>query len=180
MARLSRSGLLLIAAALGATFAGAPILAPQVLAQQVGVAGAVNPASQAVLRGTVRVLELGAPIIYNEHLHTSSAGSLQVVFIDKTTLSIGPSSDLTIDSFVYDPQKQTGKMALTLGKGVLRVVGGNVTHTGGATITTPVATIGVRGGIATVAHDRKYGTRAVDGYGVVTVASRGMPGGSKP
>ncbi len=175
IARLSRAALL--ALGLAATPTALPIAAQ---AQQVGVAGAVNPASKAVLRGTVRVLDLGAPIIYNEHLQTSAAGSLQVVFLDKTTLSVGPSSDLTIDSFVYDPQKASGKMALTLGKGVLRVVGGDVTHTGGATVRTPVATIGIRGGIATVSHDKRRGTQAVDNYGVVTVASRGLPGGSQP
>jgi hypothetical protein len=148
-------------------------------AQQVGVAGAVNPASKASLNGAVRVLELGSPVIHDEHLQTSASGSLQVVFLDKTTLSIGPSSDIVIDSFVYDPQRESGKMALTLGKGVMRVVGGAVTHTGGATVTTPVATIGIRGGIATVSHDRRSGTQAVNGYGVVTVASRGLSGGSQ-
>jgi hypothetical protein len=171
--RLGRLGLL-------AAF-GACLCAPMpVLAQQVGVAGAVNPASKASLNGNVRVLELGSPIIHDEHLQTSAQGSLQVVFIDKTTLSLGPSSDLTIDSFVYDPQRQSGKMALTLGKGVLRLVGGAVPHTGGATIGTPVATIGIRGGIATVSHDKRSGTRAVNGYGVVTVASKGLQGGSTP
>jgi hypothetical protein len=171
-----RLGRLALLAALGATLC-VPMPA---LAQQVGVAGAVNPASKASLRGNVRVLELGSPIIHDEHLQTSAQGSLQVVFIDKTTLSLGPSSDLTIDSFVYDPQRQSGKMALTLGKGVLRVVGGSVPRTGGATVTTPVATIGIRGGIATVSHDKRSGTRAVNGYGVVTVASKGLQGGSTP
>jgi hypothetical protein len=166
-----------------ASFALAAVLAalPDIShAQQVGVAGAVNPASKATLGANVRVLDLGAPIIHNEHLQTSAAGSLQVVFLDKTTLSIGPSSELTVDSFVYDPQRQSGKMALTLGKGVLRVVGGNVTHTGGATVTTPAATIGIRGGIATVSHDRRSGTQAVNGYGVVTVSARGLGGGATP
>jgi hypothetical protein len=149
-------------------------------AQQVGVAGAVNPSSQATLGGNVRVLDLGSPIIHNERLHTSAAGSLQVVFLDKTTLSLGPSSDVVVNSFVYDPERQSGKMALTLGKGVLRVVGGNVPHTGGATVTTPVATIGIRGGIATVSHNGKSGTQAVNGYGVVTVANRGARGSLTP
>ena len=165
-----------VAAALGMSL----FCATQAVAQQVGVAGAVNPASSATLGASVRVLELGSPIIHNEHLRTSAAGSLQVVFLDKTTLSIGPSSDIVINSFVYDPERQSGKMALTLGKGVMRVVGGNVTHTGGATVTTPVATIGIRGGIATISHDRRSGTRAVNGYGVVTVASRGIRGGATP
>jgi hypothetical protein len=164
----------LTAAAL-ATLAASPALA-----QQIGTAGAVNPASKAMLGAQVRVLDLGAPIIHNEHLQTSASGSLQVVFLDKTTLSIGPSSDLTVDSFVYDPERGSGKMALSLGKGVLRVVGGNVTHTGGATVTTPAATIGIRGGIATVSHDRRSGTQAVNGYGVVTVRARGIEGGTAP
>jgi hypothetical protein len=176
MARRDRSGLLL--AALGAALA-CLVDAPPLAAQQVGVAGAVNPASQAVLRGSVRVLELGAPIIHNEHLQTSAAGSMQVVFLDKTTLSIGPSSDVTIDSFVYDPQRGTGKMAATLGKGVLRIVGGQTSHSGGASVDTPFATIGIRGGIATISHSRKYGTQAVDGFGTVTVAGKGLPGGSQ-
>jgi hypothetical protein len=171
----------LVIAVLGAGLLGALLFdASPAAAQQVGVAGAVNPAAQATRGGAVRVLELGSPIIHNEHLHTSAAGSLQVVFLDKTTLSVGPSSDVTIDSFVYDPQRQSGTMAVTLGKGVLRVVGGNVPHTGGATVTTPVATIGIRGGIATVSHDGRSGTQAVNGYGVVTVASRGLARGATP
>jgi len=164
---------LILAAALAATLQTLPADA-----QQVGVAGAVNPASDARLGGSVRVLELGSPIIHNERLRTSAAGSLQVVFLDKTTLSLGPSSELTIDSFVYDPARQSGKMALSLGKGVLRVVGGDVTHTGGATVTTPVATIGVRGGVATISHDKRSGTQAVNGYGTVTVAARGLARGA--
>ena len=42
-----------------------------------------------------------------------------------------------IDKFVFDPQAARGEMAVSLGKGVLRVVGGQATHTGGATISTP-------------------------------------------
>jgi hypothetical protein len=162
---------------LAAGFA-AMLIAWPASAQQVGVAGAVNPASEARLGGSVRVLELGSPVIHNERLKTSAAGSLQVVFLDRTTLSLGPSSELTIDSFVYDPQRKSGKMTLSLGKGLLRVVGGDVTHTGGATVTTPVATIGVRGGVATISHDKRSGTQAVNGIGTVTVAARGLAEGA--
>ena len=165
---------------LAAAFCAGICAANSAAAQQVGVTGAVNPASKAVLGGNVRVLDLGAAIIHDEHLQTSASGSLQVVFLDKTTLSLGPSSEVTVDSFVYDPQRQSGKMALSLGRGVMRVVGGNVTHTGGATVTTPLATIGIRGGVATISHDRRSGTHAVNGTGTITVASRGPGGGRKP
>ena len=149
-------------------------------AQQIGTAGAVNPASKATLGGATRVIELGSAIIHNERIETSDKGSVQLVFIDKTTMNVGPNSSLVIDEFVYDPHSETGKMSASLGKGLLRVVGGSVTHTGGATITTPVATIGIRGGVAVISHDKKNCQKggslwtAVDNvFGKVSVATQG-------
>ena len=99
---------------------------------------------------------------------------MQLVFIDKTTLDIGPNSSIVIDKFVFDPAAAKGEMAVSLGKGVLRVVGGQATHTGGATVTTPFATIGLRGGILTVSQSDKEGTQALLGYGVMTMSSGGV------
>ncbi len=59
-----------------------------------------------------------------------------------------------IDKFVYDPATGTGEMVTTLAKGALRFVGGQLSHQGAATVKTPVATIGIRGGTATIAHGR--------------------------
>ena len=89
-----------------------------------------------------------------------TSGSTQVIFIDKTTLSVGPNSNILIDEFVYNPNAGSGRMTVTLTKGAMRMVGGNVTHTQGATIKTPLAAIGVRGGVATVKHDARGGTRS--------------------
>jgi hypothetical protein len=43
-------------------------------------------------------------------------------------------------------------MALSLAKGALRFVGGQVSHTNGATVKTPAARLGIRGGVATVLY----------------------------
>src|SRR5262249_59651052 len=91
---------------------------------------------------------------------TTSSGSVQVLFADKTTLNVGPNSNLIIDTFVYDPAAGTGEMAVSLTKGALRFVGGQLSHQGAATVNTPTATIGIRGGIATIAH-RQSGPRAL-------------------
>ena len=56
-------------------------------------------------------------------------------------------------------------MTATLTKGVLRVVGGTVTHTEGATVKTPVASVGVRGGVATISHSQQTGTQAINHFG---------------
>ena len=138
-------------------------------AQTVGTAAAVNPQVQ----GGERVLQIGSNIIYRERLSTSASGSTQVIFVDKTTLSIGPNSNILIDEFVYDPNAGAGRMTVTLSKGAMRMVGGNVSHTQGATIKTPLATIGVRGGVATVKHAGK-GTRAISHFGTLAIMSGGV------
>jgi FecR protein len=157
------------------------------MAREVGSAGAVNPAA----RGTppsrpTRVLELGARVIHKERIQTTGSGSVQLIFIDKTTLSVGPNSDIIIDEFIYDPSRGSGQMAVSMAKGVLRFVGGNISHAGGATVKTPVATIGIRGGVATIKHNPctaasaasaaastgfECGTRAINHFGVMSLAT---------
>jgi hypothetical protein len=141
-------------------------------ADTVGTAGAANTTSSGTQPGApTRVIEIGAQIVENEKIQTTASGSVQVLFIDKTTLNVGPNSTLVIDRFVYNPATTKGELALSLGKGVMRVVGGVATHSEGATIRTPVAAIGLRGGIAIVSHSGAKGTRAILGFGHMTVTS---------
>ena len=51
----------------------------------------------------MRVIEIGAQIVRNEKIETSATGSVQLLFIDKTTLNIGPNSSVVIDKFVFNP-----------------------------------------------------------------------------
>jgi hypothetical protein len=134
-------------------------------AQQVGTASAVNPAATANLKTIV----IGQSIAHKEHIQTKSSGSVQLLFLDKTSMTIGPNSDLTIDEYVYDPKANTGKLAATLGKGALRFVGGQISHNGDAEIKTASALIGIRGGV--MMTDGKGGIYS--GYGTMTVTSGG-------
>jgi hypothetical protein len=116
-------------------------------AQQVGTAAAVNPAAQARGSGGARTIVIGQSIAHRERIQTTSAGSVQLLFLDKTSMTIGPNSDLAIDEYVYDPNSNTGKLAATLTKGVMRFVGGQISHAGNAQVTTPNAVVGIRGGV---------------------------------
>src|SRR5215510_13726167 len=144
-------------------------------AQTVGAVGAVNPQAQS----GDRVLQVGSNIIFRERISTSTSGSTQIIFVDKTTLNVGPNSNVLIDEFVYNPNAGSGQMTVTLTKGAMRIVGGNVTHTQGATIKTPLATIGVRGGVATVKHDARDGTQAINHFGTLTLTVCQRESGSK-
>lgn len=137
-------------------------------AQQVGTASAVNPAATA----NMRTITIGQSIAHKEHIQTKASGSVQLLFLDKTSMTIGPNSDLTIDEYIFDPKANTGKLAATLGKGALRFVGGQISHNGNAEIKTASAVIGIRGGInfTTVQGGT---TSSYTGYGSTTVSSGG-------
>ena len=112
-------------------------------------------------RQTTRVLVPKLDLFENERIQTDDRGVTQILFRDGTHLTVGPNSDLVIDRFVYDPDTSAGELAAELGRGVLRFVGGQISKRGRAAITTPVAVIGVRGGIAVMEHDEAGGTNAV-------------------
>jgi len=173
MRRTRSLPLLFAALPLGAVLA----LSAAARADTVGTAGAVNTTSSGTAPGTpTRVIEIGTQVVENEKIQTTATGSVQVLFIDKTTLNVGPNSTLVIDRFVYNPVTTKGELALSLGKGVMRVVGGVATHSEGATIRTPVAAIGLRGGIAIISHSGASGTHAILGFGRMSVTS--LCGGS--
>ncbi|TDX60563.1 FecR family protein [Methylosinus sp. sav-2] len=155
-----------IAALLTATASGA-------LAEAVGNVGAVNQSAKSAPPGApARPLTLGADIVDRERVETGAEGGAQIVFRDSSTLSIGRSSQVTIDRFVYSGGG--GEQAVSMAKGALRFVGGGVSHGGGAELRIPSATIGVRGGAALIALDEPgCGALVINQYGVLTIAARG-------
>jgi hypothetical protein len=153
--------------------AGATLIANPAPAQEVGTATAVNPTSESTPpSGTTQTLTIGARIIHKERIHTSPSGSVQLLFLDKSSLSIAPNTSIVIDEFVYDPNSGKGHMLTTLTEGALRYVGGELSHQGEATIQTANATIGIRGGTATVGQG-PGGTTVINHYGSITISNNG-------
>jgi hypothetical protein len=94
-----------------------------------------------------RVLRIGIDVQANELITTSTNDRAHLVFLDGSSLTVGPNAQLTIDKFVYDPATKTGELAINASKGVFRLVGGKISKTRPIAITTPSSTIGIRGGI---------------------------------
>ena len=94
-----------------------------------------------------RVLRIGIDVQANELITTSANDRAHLVFLDGSSLTVGPNAQLTIDRFVFDPGTKTGELAINASKGVLRLVGGKISKNNAITITTPSSTIGIRGGI---------------------------------
>ncbi|HKH68410.1 MAG TPA: FecR family protein [Reyranella sp.] len=100
-----------------------------------------------------RVLRVGIDIQANEVITTKADDRAHVVFLDGTSLTVGPDARLVIDSFVYDAATKKGDLAISVSKGVLRLVGGKVSKTAPMVVTTPSATVGIRGGIGLMMVD---------------------------
>jgi hypothetical protein len=94
-----------------------------------------------------RVLRIGIDVQANELVTTKNNDRAHLVFLDGTSITVGPNAVVKLDKFVYDPDTKKGEMALTASKGVLRLVGGKISKTNAITIATPSSTIGIRGGI---------------------------------
>jgi len=157
--------------ALVVAFAGTLLAAASAAAQQVGTATAVNPLSESTPPGgTTAPLVVGAHIVHKEKVHTTPAGTVQLLFTDKSTMSIAPNTDIVIDEYVYDPNANSGHMLVSLTKGALRFVGGQLSHQGEATITTSAANIGIRGGTVTVIQGPN-GVKVINVAGIIKIVN---------
>ncbi len=134
-----------VVAGLLLTAAAASALAAE---ERIGINSAVNPDATGTPPGaTARRLVISQDVIFNEHITTGPSGQTQILFLDESSMTIGPNSDLTIDQFVYDPKAGTGKLAMSATRGLLRYVGGKLSKNEDAvTLRTATATLAVRGG----------------------------------
>ncbi len=128
-----------------------------------------------------RILRVGIDVQASERVTTKADDRAHVVFLDGTSLTIGPNSVLVIDKYVYDPDRKTGDIALSTTRGVFRFVGGAISKNSEVTVKTPSATIGIRGGIvqfvvaengATSANFLYGDTMRVTAQSVTTIATR--------
>ena len=89
----------------------------------------------------------GVEVYQGDVVETGADGSLGVVLADDTTFSLGANGRLVLDELVYDPGTQTGTSAISVVQGVFTFVSDQIAKTGpdAMTVTTPVASIGIRG-----------------------------------
>lgn len=121
---------------------------------QVGVVTSVR--AGVVSAANERVVYIGNAVAFGERFRTDSTGVIHILFMDQSSMTLGPNSELVIDQFSFQPKEQRGNLAVNLIKGSLRVVGGFISKltspkgANSALVRTATATIGIRGGISIV------------------------------
>ena len=121
---------------------------PALVADRIGVVAAVR--GQVKIKDAAevgRVVESGGPVYLGDIVSTDAQGQLQILLKDETTFTIGPNSSILIDTFVYDPTTDDGKVSAQILKGTFRFVTGKIAKKKpeSMTVKLPVGTIGVRG-----------------------------------
>ena len=118
-------------------------------------------------------------------IETEGSGAVGLVFLDKTTLSLSDGGKMVLDELVYDPATGTGSMGINMVEGAFSFVSGEIAKTGpdAMQVTTPVATIGIRGttvaGKAAVEGNENAFTLLQDADGGVGQISISNDGGTQ-
>ena len=119
----------------------------QVAAQEaIGTVSRIQGDASGTNSGTTRALGLNVSVFRNEVVTTAQAARLEITFKDNTRLTLGAMAKLTLDQYIFDPAagRRTIKVAVV---GAFRFLSGQMSKLARSdvNVTTPVATIGIRG-----------------------------------
>ena len=97
--------------------------------------------------GITEQIQQNTDIFQGDIIVTKAGASIGISFVDDSIFSIGERGRMVIDEMVYDPATQEGVFNTNIVQGVFSFVSGQIAKTGvdSMTVTTPVASIGIRG-----------------------------------
>jgi hypothetical protein len=100
-----------------------------------------------VRQGRTIPAPIGEVVYETDGLKTGADGRIGVTLKDDTRVSLGPSSELTLQRFVYEPGRGSFGMILQFVRGVAAYVSGRMAKLSPESIRleTPAAIVGVRG-----------------------------------
>ena len=130
----------------------------------------VNEVKGNLAEGRVVAVLRGDDVYRDEGVRTQADSSAKLVLRDNTVLTVGPSSLVKLDRFVYAGEGLSGAIGVNVLKGALRFTTGNAAKHS-YLITTPTAAIGVRGTIFRIEATASK-TRVVLEEGAIDVCMR--------
>ncbi len=115
-------------------------------ADQVGqVATLQGSATVSRANAAAVALQVNDPIFKNDTLETGANSSLGVTFDDETTFSLSANTRIVVGEFVYQEGGNANAALFNVALGTAAFVASLVAKTGDMKITTPTATLGIRG-----------------------------------
>jgi hypothetical protein len=108
---------------------------------RIGVAASTKPNADGITAGNSQALSPGSELYANETVRTGNLGQADLVFVDQTNLTVGPTSEVLLDKFVYDPTGSKGSVVFQATRGAFLFVTGAQDHRAYA-VNTPYGLLG--------------------------------------
>jgi hypothetical protein len=138
---------------------------------RVGEAAVIQNEVVRVMGSATSQINVGDGVLRDEIVRTGLDSAARLVMADSTNLSLGPNATLKLDRTVFDDAHTYRDIAIRLTTGAFRFVTGHSEKTA-YKITTPLATIGVRGTTLDILSQRGKTTVALQvGIGRVCTLS---------
>jgi len=111
--------------------------------QLVGIVGAIS----GTIKTDIRELKIGDKIYLNETIYAAADSGTQILLLDQSTFTIGSDSEVVMDTFIYDPATNDGKIVAKVKKGSLKIISGLISkkNPDSLTVKVPEGTLGSRG-----------------------------------
>jgi ferric-dicitrate binding protein FerR (iron transport regulator) len=139
---------------LSVLFLTTAIMAPRAQAQaRVGEAVIVQKEVLRVSTQAASQINVGDGVLRDETVRTGLDSATRLVMADSTNLSLGPNATITLDRTVFNDDHTYRDIAVRMTSGAFRFVTGH-SEKAAYKISTPLATIGVRGTILDILSER--------------------------
>ena len=111
--------------------------------QLVGIVGAIS----GTVKTETRELKTGDKIYLNETIYAGLESGTQILLLDQSTFTVGEDSEVVMDTFVFDPKTNDGKIVASVKQGSLKVISGLISkkNPDSLTVKVPEGTLGSRG-----------------------------------
>ena len=111
--------------------------------QLIGIVGAIS----GTVKTETRDLKAGDKIYLNETILAGVDSGTQILLLDQSTFTIGSESEVVMDTFIYDPDTNDGKIVANVKQGSLKVISGLISkkNPDSLTVKVPEGTLGSRG-----------------------------------
>ena len=151
---------------------------PALAAKEAGHVVSLTPGAFVERGGKSLPLELKSAVETGDTITTNATGRVRIIFSDNSSMSLGSSTRLTLRDYTPDGNKPV--FGAHLGGGLARAITGKIVeqNPAGFVLTTPEATIGIRGTIITVRSGNGVTTAFVENtLRKVFVNNVDVPGG---
>ncbi|SDJ37185.1 MULTISPECIES: FecR family protein [Bradyrhizobium] len=150
------------APAAAAPNSAAPTTDAQAPEEPIGNVATVTGSASVVRNNATTPLKVKDDIYLNDVVQTAANSSLGITFIDATTFNLKANAQITIDTYVYEDGGKNNAGIFDIAKGTVAFVAASVAKTGDMKITTPTATLGIRGTTGLVEVPEGGGTSATN------------------